>query len=72
MFLVSLIVILLFGGYLFVAGIPMTKSRNLFNEGLEFYNNRMFDKARTRFEQAQKMWYSKEAQSYLEKIDNQE
>ena len=66
MLFASIIIILVFFGYLYFVGIPLTNSNNHLNQGIRNYEAGEYDKAKVALEKSLKIWYSEAAAGYLQ------
>lgn len=66
MLIVSAVVTLAFLIYLYFAGIPMTKARNIYNEGVEYYERGEKKQALQKFEEAQRIWKTDATEEYID------
>ena len=65
MILASIVIILVFFGYLYFVGVPLTNANNYLNQGIRYYEAGEYTKARTEFEKSLGIWYSETAAGYL-------
>lgn len=63
---VTVVVGALCWGYIVYVGAPITKARNLFNEGMMYFESGDYEKAKTLFEESEKLWWTEETDNYLQ------
>lgn len=67
MLVVSAIVASLFLSYLYFAGIPSTRARNIHNEGVRLYEQKHYEEASMKFKESLEIWYTSETQDFFDK-----
>jgi hypothetical protein len=70
--IVLLLVVLSFLAYLKFVGLPMTRARNTYNEGMLIWSTGDTVRAKQKFEDSLSYWKTSEAQAALDRLSGQQ
>lgn len=65
----SVVITLIMAAYFLLIGFPMTEARNLFNEGLRYFDRGDYQTAAEYFNKSLLVWDNDSARTYLLEVD---
>ena len=67
---VCLVIAALCIGYIYYIGGPITEARNKFNDGVKYMETGDYIKAKSLFEESNKLWWTAETDNYILQVNS--